>query len=1021
MYTECQLRRNLPRCLVVFLCLISFAPLAFARGSQEDSLSKADQLIAERRYNDAILALTAFIKEEPERFDDAQKRLQRIVRLRDEYNLLAEELLNVLVNDPTNDERKLSMISRLEELEAAPNRAAREFILRTKETALFTYNRAQFEAIMADGRQLIDEQQYTAAARRYTDGFVLYREEFYQENYGPLVVSRVDAGLAEIDQTLVEFEGLYDRLIASIELFKQSAATSRGKASLNSYSSAFQAVEDLVLAYAAVRNRIAAVGRSFENQFLLLQGADETLGDSSFLPFAFRFILGRRTEVRPEGILGTLDTYWTEALNQVQAAAGEAAERHYTAAIDASRSTAQDSTREAFVDTASYADIAMRSVGFWSALAGAELSPALTSFGRSIVSGKVPDFLNYQTMIIAAAYQRDGQSLRMELDELAEPSAESFSAWQVSRTEMDVVLQYEEQFRTELAAIRNRAESTLQALESEFDKLIELHADQLAVDPALVYLEDARNFYTRLFDALQEENTESSLRSYTVYNTELQKATELYEEQYEEAVYLLEGYEVQPEGAASYTGRYPGESVPLLGAAEASINEELAETDRLLERYAQEQGSLAQNEEFITLSAQAAAARERLAALLSEVRQASSLAQDRVQQAESLLTEAERYYREAESALARLDFNTARDRLQRSGERYDASLAIQDSTLIRQERDSRLLALSADISRIENEIVVRDVRRLITQAKSDYFSGVFEQAEDALLQAQLRWRTTNVEDEPEISYWLTLVRGALSIQTGRSIPITAPLYPEMSQLLSAANKYYEEGRSLLNQNKRSQALEKFAEAKEMIQDVRIVFPINQQASLLDLRIDQLIDPDAFTVEFRRRFEQAQQNLQTQPQEAYSDLQDLAEINPRYPGIQAAIERAEIQLGLRLPPPDPAALRRSNELVRSASRIVDENIRAQFPAALEQLNEALRLNPNNEQAGLLKDKIQTDVGGQASVVLSSAAEREYQRAVQEYQQGNTIVALSIVEQLLQDPRNRNSNRILELQRRIQSRL
>jgi hypothetical protein len=108
-------------------------------------------------------------------------------------------------------------------------------------------------------------------------------------------------------------------------------------------------------------------------------------------------------------------------------------------------------------------------------------------------------------------------------------------------------------------------------------------------------------------------------------------------------------------------------------------------------------------------------------------------------------------------------------------------------------------------------------------------------------------------------------------------------------------------------------------------------------------------------------------------------------------------------------------------VAAAKRIIDANTRSQFPVALAQLNEALKLNPNNEQAVSLKDRIQTDVGGQATVVLSSAAEREYQRAVQELQNGNTIVALAIVEQLLQDPKNKNSTKLVELQKRIQSRL
>ena len=95
-------------------------------------------------------------------------------------------------------------------------------------------------------------------------------------------------------------------------------------------------------------------------------------------------------------------------------------------------------------------------------------------------------------------------------------------------------------------------------------------------------------------------------------------------------------------------------------------------------------------------------------------------------------------------------------------------------------------------------------------------------------------------------------------------------------------------------------------------------------------------------------------------------------------------------------PDRAALARSSQLAETARRIVDANLRGQFPVALEQLNEALRLNPNNEAAVTLKDRIQTDVGGQAVAVLSNASEKEYQRAVAELQKGNTIVALAIGE-------------------------
>jgi tetratricopeptide (TPR) repeat protein len=148
------------------------------------------------------------------------------------------------------------------------------------------------------------------------------------------------------------------------------------------------------------------------------------------------------------------------------------------------------------------------------------------------------------------------------------------------------------------------------------------------------------------------------------------------------------------------------------------------------------------------------------------------------------------------------------------------------------------------------------------------------------------------------------------------------------------------------------------------------------------------------------------------------LQNLAEINPGYPGMAAAVTRAEIDMGYRQPPPDPRDLARSRELTATARGIVEGNITVQFDVALAQLNQAIQLDPNNAQATSLKDQLQTRMGG-GSGSLDTASEAEYQRAVQEYQQGRLLVALSIVQQLLQNPRNRNSVRILELERRIQS--
>jgi hypothetical protein len=124
------------------------------------------------------------------------------------------------------------------------------------------------------------------------------------------------------------------------------------------------------------------------------------------------------------------------------------------------------------------------------------------------------------------------------------------------------------------------------------------------------------------------------------------------------------------------------------------------------------------------------------------------------------------------------------------------------------------------------------------------------------------------------------------------------------------------------------------------------------------------------------------------------------------------------MGFRPPPPNPRDLARSRELTAAASRILEENNTALFEVAIAQLNEAISLNPENIEATRIKDRILNRAGSSGSVVLSSEDEAEYQRAVREFQAGNNLVAFAIVDKLLQNPRNRNITKLVELHRRIQ---
>jgi hypothetical protein len=533
------------------------------------------------------------------------------------------------------------------------------------------------------------------------------------------------------------------------------------------------------------------------------------------------------------------------------------------------------------------------------------------------------------------------------------------------------------------------------------------------------YTDNARSVVDSLTAGILSQEHDSAVRQYTLANEDMGNRLSRWQSEYDEGNRLIIGESRSVENFGGGMAKYPTEALPILNGLIQGIPADIQAGRALISQYEEEEPLILTFDQVSGLFASARSMVSRLENLRNQGIALAGTAQTQSAQAEAFRLDGDRLYLEAQNALAQGNFEAARDRALRSGERYDSSLAIQESASLREIRDTRLVNLGAEITRLENEAVVREVRGLVSNAQDTYFAGNFERAEDFLVRALNRWRRTNVEDDAEITYWLTVVRGAMSLRSGRTIPVTAPLYAEMSQLLSDAKKNYDEGIRLINGNRRREGLTKFSEARQKTQEVRLMFPVNQEAGLLELRMDQVIDPTAFNASFQRRFNEAIAGTRRGSVESFADLQNLAEINPQYPGIRNAVTQAEIDMGYRPPPPDPRALARSNELTSAARVIVEGNVRAQFPIALEQLSEALVLNPSNNLAITLKDRVQTELGGGSSVVLSSAAEAEYQRAVRELQQGNTFVALAIVQQLLQDPRNRNSTRLVELQRRIES--
>jgi len=978
--------------LVILILLVCVAA-AWGMGGREDTFVYAEQLVAEQKYDEAILYISDFMKKNPDRFDEAQKLLRKITKIRSAYNAKAADLLEVLVKEPTNEEKKLRMIAELEGFEKSPSPAVKEFIAQTKDLALFTYNRAKFNEIMAKGREQIDARLFGEAARTYETGFVLYRPEFIDKGYDPAIVEDAFRRVTVVTDYIARFEAEG----STMEKAFADLATAYSGASSEAIDAAWEAANTAAIAMARTRLEIVNQGRALEAAFTAISSRDQTVTENSFLPFAFRLVLGRKTEGQLEGIAGAVDAAWTGALRTAQTALDELLESTYTAALDDYDRGTWQAADAGFSAIARLADRGIELLSLWSVYVPSDLEERSTSLGQAALELKGADYLRYVHSASAARLYVDMAAVQAGMDNSSGVLA---SYVPLAASKQEALANYESR-RIEFAkaaelitAIRGRSGTGATRLATWTEEGYGSDSSRLAQGEL-----DGR--IQRAFDKARNQETRAVAASAAYEYGLLASVSEKTVAAIKEGDMMLAGLKSDDPSMPDAIFKYPGKALSSLGSADSTLRALRADLDAFLASYQSRPGYISADASVLEWTARA---RDLLALTGTKISETASLttrATDQKRLADSSRLEAERRVAESRTALRANNFETARERLDRARERYLVSLSFEQDPLLRVSSDRLLSELAVSILKAENDLVVADTRRLLTTGKNSYLQGEFDRAEVSLLQARSRWATTNTTAEVEVEYWLKLVQTALSVKSGRDIPVTAGLFPEMSQLLSLAKRYYEDGTSLLARRDKTGAVKSFTAARQKISEVKVMFPLNQEARVLELKIDQLSDPDEFSRKFARMFAEAKAKIDSRIDltTAYTDLKDLEAINPRYAGLRTQIERAEILLGFRQPPPDPRAIAEARSLVQAAQRIFDSGQVSQFSFARTQLERAITLDPNNENASRLKDRIATYIGGDTAIVLPSAAETLYNEAVTFFTGGDYINARARLTRLV----------------------
>jgi AraC-like DNA-binding protein len=993
--------------LALLLCL-GVAAGVCARGQADresrQRLAEVEQLIDEKRYNEAVALLSQVVKEDPDRFDAAERLMERIRSLRAEIDRSFAELNNAIRENKL--EEIVALMDQIEELNPYPSDTEVELLDMLRAAGVEQiYFVNVFRDLMARARLQIEAGEYRPAVSTYLEGFQINKDRFDQEGYGNIVENAVNSALdnlkiaiAACDRLTGELQGEGEGLGEQLENLPSDMAALT--ATLESMTEALGTVERSGLTFQTQNRRIRESSR--EDQFDL------------FLVFADQLVFGPANSTN-EGISYALASIWRREAGQLASRLTTRGEAAYSSVVGAFRRGAAEQSLGSAEEARTLFESALRFQTMWPLPVDASRPYPLGSAGQEAFAEALPAYLRTQEYLkaldgYAFLAQADGQVTDLEAKDV---------------TTIGEV--YED--RDKLSSLFDRIE----ALESSWSDLLARYREGETVGIALG--DHALQAERVIADI---ENTKQAVaaldirlldRVARVQGVEFEERFRSYNASFQEGVELQEGTEVSLEPIRDESGqvvetpvrvdKYPSRALAIFQPLSEDLEQLAGEASEMLDDALQRE-YVEQSEELQvhvrslrSLVARISELQQQLGPRLEDARRASL-------QAERYRREGELRYQQAVTNVGNRRFDEARSNIQASREAFDTSLSFEEDAEARRIRDEALVALSNSITETLTVGVVREVRERIEVAKRLYAQGDFAGAERRLLEAQDWWEDANSTENPEVAFWLRIVRSAVDATTGREIAITDPLYKEISQLYNLAYRDFETGRQLLQQRQTGEALRVLRRAEDRLAKILVPFPNNAAARVLNLRILQVSDPEVFRSRITELYNDALAIRNRNPQDAYANLKDIEQLQPNYPGLQRAIADLEIDLGLRIAPPDPAKIAQSRELYLQARSYWDTNQRDLFPAALEQLDEAILLNPDNRQAVALKDQMLVATGGQRVDVLSSDDQRLLREAEAKYLSGDYFEALVIIEQLLRKPANKNNQEILDLEKRIRAR-
>ncbi|MCL1927654.1 MAG: hypothetical protein FWG07_02530 [Treponema sp.] len=995
---------SLCRTVLILTLFLAIPVLSYARGQQGDVLSRVDELITQKRYTEALSILVPYMKDNPKNFEAAQKRVQQILFIKEEYNRIAQGLLDEMEKEEPDNEKILTLTNQLYELDPERIAETQDFINKTRELALFRSNMRRLDRILTQGQELVNQSRYAEALRTYTEGFTIYQTEFFSGQYGQAMENRARQELNGINSNIAGVTSAVNALQEAVNALETLSSQGIESQNLVTYRNAYNRLGSEMDRFTTLRNTFANTDTAFKEDLSLLRRNFPQQGDRNFLAFAVRIMEGRGDL---GGMLNVFDTIWYKAIPQARELLDQKTRMVFTAIVN-------DASAREYGRIAARSDILAAYGSFpedleerWGRY---HLAQKETIFDRSVPAEEAGFYLKFRYLAESSALWRTLGQLGSRY--IAVPNQDSINLWR-NGVNGDELIRAESNSITILRQIRTDTRTLLNTIQQGSARYRNIET-RIPDSGYQIYLEGINSSTEDLLKLIGDQEETSSFRRYTIANGLIDNRIKAREKEFTDSTVLFEGTRRD-----DYLAKFPTRAAELLTQMDRSMEADRQSLQTLLGEY---NADITGSSRVKVLQEEATAMLSRLDNTRSQGRNMATLARSQSTDAANLRRDGDRFYAEAQSALARGDFTTAQTRVQRAAEAYDQSLEREYDENTWAMRNTSVHDLDERISEAYNQDVIRQVRELVDQIQVSYYGNDFDQAERLISRAQNIWKLTQAQDHPDLVYWNNMI--VAGIRSGRTIPPTAPLYAEMSQLLSDARKNYEEGRTLILTST-SEGRRRLNSAKQDLEKVKLVYPMNEDAGILDLMIDRELDPN-FAATLNAKIQGAIQITRTGSPgariQAVNDLRNYRTVFRDFlPNWEAIIFQAEVDAGLRPRPPSPEEIAEAAAIVaRSRSIIAGNNLDA-IIGARDELSRARRIDPNNRDAGPLFDEASRKIRIIGTVLLPEA-ERLYQQAAQALTQDNAIRARQLLNQIYSlNPDYRYIGKVVTLHQRVESRL